>query len=137
MKYGRWWQFWLPVEWGAEQGKRHGLMLGVALGLGLLLLFAATARAQDAVVVPVAKEDAQQLAQKYAAFGKAQAEWIAAKDAVDAKVKGDKSAWFYCGVTYSKDFTAAVPAKCQDYKPTYWNGGLVTPAIALSSPFVN
>ncbi len=37
-KYGKWWQLWLPCEYGAEAGKRSGTILGLALGGGFLVL---------------------------------------------------------------------------------------------------
>lgn len=89
--------------------------------------------AQDAIVVPVAKEDAKQLAQKYLAFEKAKAEYEAVKAQVDAKVKAERPNPFGCGVTYSKDFTAAVPSTCPPYKPPPWGGGaLLTPAVGYA-----
>jgi hypothetical protein len=36
-RYGRWWQVWRPVEYGAEAGKRAGSILGILLGALVML----------------------------------------------------------------------------------------------------
>lgn len=47
--YGLWWQFWRPVEWGAESGKRDGTKLGilVVLLVWALFMFGFTAKGEE------------------------------------------------------------------------------------------